>query len=55
MRRRSAEIIEMLSRRSVDICSVQETVGMTKHLKTLWERAVIISTFGRDISRDMKT
>ena len=44
MRGRSAEIIEMLSRRSVDICSAQETVGMTRHLK-IWERAFIISTF----------
>ena len=53
IRGRSAEIVEMLFRRNVDICCVQETVGMAKWLKTFWERTVIISYFGRDMSRDM--
>ena len=40
----------MLFRRNVDICCVQETVGMAKWLKTFWERTVIITCFGRDES-----
>ena len=46
MRGWSAEIVEILSRRNVDIRFVNETRGRNESNQKKWERTVIISSFG---------
>ena len=46
----SSEIVEMLIHA---VC--RKLVGRTNRLEKLWERTVIISSFGRAVIRDMMT